>query len=697
MDPLPGPIASQAPPASALLRSASMQELLEILASQVHRTLVRQHPEAMWKVRAQPVPYDQLPESCKAYEREAAMETLRDILGQGWHIEPPPAPDADLASYRQRGEDLLKQGESLLAYDTLTLGLRAHPGDPALRQLQCLALIRSGAPRKAHDLLHTLMQEGFRDQGTLAPLARCHKDLSEQSPDPRVRRLHLERACELYTEAYGKHHGIWSGINAATLGLLLGRQEEAEALAADVELRGRQLQVQLAQEGKDPFWVAPVLGQAALIRKHLEEALELYALAAELGRGRIGDLAEIRHNALSLMHHLGLDHSGLDELLPVPRVVVFAGHMMDHLDRATPRFTPDMEAPVSKAIADRLAQLGAGAGFATAACGSALLFHEAMLARGGEVHIVLPYGREEFIRDSVAIRPDQDWTSRFEAVLAKAKRLITASPQRLDSGNVPFQYANLMLMGLAQIRTQQLYAELVPMVVWDGQRSAAPGSTAWTLDRWREMGLQVEIIRLEEAGGAPITNGGSRQAAKLPAGLEARIMVLLFADVVSFSSLEETQIPLFVAHFLEAIRRLEQALPHPPRMKNTWGDGLFMAFEGPAEAAVFAQGLVDTMARTSWAELGLPAGLNLRVALHAGPVYVGVDPVTGKETCFGTHVNRAARMEPITPPGQVYASQAYAAVAAAEEVPGMVCEFVGQLPLAKGFGTFPMYLLRVLD
>ena len=174
-------------------------------------------------------------------------------------------------------------------------------------------------------------------------------------------------------------------------------------------------------------------------------------------------------------------------------------------------------------------------------------------------------------------------------------------------------------------------------------------------------------------------------------------MVLLFADVVNFSTLRETQVPLFVEHFLTVIRDLKAEMPRPPLMENTWGDGLFLAFEGLQEAARFAHDLARRVTRTSWESLGLPANLNLRIALHAGPVYVGTDPVTGRTTCFGTHVNRAARIEPITPPGQVYASQAFAALAAAEDVPGLLCEYVGQLPLAKGFGTFPMYLLRVLD
>jgi class 3 adenylate cyclase len=114
-------------------------------------------------------------------------------------------------------------------------------------------------------------------------------------------------------------------------------------------------------------------------------------------------------------------------------------------------------------------------------------------------------------------------------------------------------------------------------------------------------------------------------------------------------------------------------------------------------AARFAVDLVKRVKHADWSSHGLPAHLNLRVALHAGPVYVGTDPVTGRPTCFGTHVNKAARIEPITPPGQVYASQAFAALAAAEDAPGIQCEYVGQLPLAKGFGTFPMYLLRVVE
>jgi class 3 adenylate cyclase len=70
----------------------------------------------------------------------------------------------------------------------------------------------------------------------------------------------------------------------------------------------------------------------------------------------------------------------------------------------------------------------------------------------------------------------------------------------------------------------------------------------------------------------------------------------------------------------------------------------------------------------------MPADLNLRIALHAGPVYEFNDPVTGSRSYSGTHVSRAARIEPVTPPGQVYASKAFAALAAARGVTDFACD-----------------------
>jgi class 3 adenylate cyclase len=158
--------------------------------------------------------------------------------------------------------------------------------------------------------------------------------------------------------------------------------------------------------------------------------------------------------------------------------------------------------------------------------------------------------------------------------------------------------------------------------------------------------------------------------------------------------LTEDELPLFVRHFLGAIGELATTSQHAPVMKNTWGDGLYFVFNGVRDAGRFALELCDRVASTDWTEKGLPKDLNLRIALHAGPVYSCIDPVTRQPNYIGTHVSRAARIEPITPPGQVYASQAFAALASAQHVTEFTCDYVGQTPLAKGYGIFPTYHVR---
>jgi class 3 adenylate cyclase len=127
-------------------------------------------------------------------------------------------------------------------------------------------------------------------------------------------------------------------------------------------------------------------------------------------------------------------------------------------------------------------------------------------------------------------------------------------------------------------------------------------------------------------------------------------------------------------------------------MKNTWGDGLYFVFANVRAAGQFALDLRDRVRTTDWTTKGLPA-MNIRIGLHAGPVYACTDPVTLRANFIGPHVSRAARIEPITPPGQIYTSQAFAALAAAEGVKDFRCEYVGQTPMAKKYGTFPTYVL----
>jgi len=53
-----------------------------------------------------------------------------------------------------------------------------------------------------------------------------------------------------------------------------------------------------------------------------------------------------------------------------------------------------------------------------------------------------------------------------------------------------------------------------------------------------------------------------------------------------------------------------------------------------------------------------------------------------------------ARVEPVTPPNLVYVTEPFAAALALEESTEFSCEYVGQLPAAKNYGTMRMHVLR---
>lgn len=731
-------------------------ELSERLARNTHENWSRQRlrdgwvygPERSDARKEHPclVPYEELPESEKQYDRNTALETLKVILLLGYRIARPAensidadAPsgtegaaanavrhalqgldELDLSSifalwqshdpeqwsgapetYLNLGQRMLRSGEPLIAYDILSEGLKFWPEDVGLRQQQALALARSGVTRKANLILSRLYEEGNMDEETVGLLARTHKDLWMRAASPAEKERQLGLSYEFYREAYELTGGYWTGINAATTALLLGHKEQAARLAREVRAACLLDLKAVEERGGDQYWPLATLGEAALITGNWTEAETWYARAGETGRGRFGELNSTRRNARLITEALGRGRKWIDNYLKIPTVVVFAGHMIDRPGRNLPRFPPELEPVVRAALLDRLESLNVGLGYASAACGSDIIFLEALLELGGEAHVVLPYNQSQFLEDSVEIVPGQ-WRERFERVLERAGEVLVASEQRMEGG-VPFEYANLMLHGLASIRAEQLETEMIPLAVWDGKPGDGAGGTASIVEHWQSVGHAVEIIDLAKileehcpasvAVSVPAAHVQTRPA-ESESELSVEMIAILFADAVNFSKLSEDEIPRFARSFLGTIGELANNSDQHPIMKNTWGDGLYFVFKSVKDAGQFALELSERLTEIDWTKKGLPGEMSLRIALHAGPAYSCVDPVTGQPNYIGTHVSRAARIEPITPPGQVYASQAFAALSAAQHVSGFTCEYVGRTPLAKGYGTFPTYHVR---
>lgn len=609
----------------------------------------------------------------------------------------------DASEIVSSAEKFLGQDEPLLAYDVVSEGLTKWPDHVRLRQLQGLALARSGATQRANAVLEKLRVEDRADEETLGMLASTFKDLAVRAATASDRKRFLRRAAETYMQAHRVTGGYWTGINAATMNLLIGEPDAATAIVREVR---EQCSQRVIDKGHDSYWELAALGEAALICRDLSQAGEWYARAAEQGRNRCGHLNSSRRNARLILKHWNEDESWIDKYLCVPSVILFAGHMVDRPGRSEPRFPTNLESAVAKEIQDKIESMKPGFGFSSAACGSDILFLEAMLERDTEVSIVLPYNKEQFLLDSVDFVPNSNWHARFHRVLERATRVIVASTQKLEIAGISYEFGKQMLLGMATIRARQLDTALIPLVVWDGNPGDGVGGAASAAADWRSAGYEPVIIDPSKISKARPSNHANRPEATMydrrtvgarGSSLQefhSRIVAILFADAVDFAKLTEAEVPRFVQHFLGSIAHLSRKFANSILTKNTWGDGLYFVFSDVDLAGTFALELANLVAMTNWEEAGLPRGLNLRIGLHAGPVYEFDDPITESRTYSGTHVSRAARIEPITPPGLVYASEAFAALAAARGSERFVCDYVGQTTMAKGYGTLPTYHVR---
>ena len=642
---------------------------------------------------------------CDAEGAVGALRTSEPVALAGlmaiWRSRDAGAWSSSPEIYELLGEKTLGQGEPLLAYDIISEGLKNRPTDVRLRQLQGLALARSGATDRACRILEQLRAENHVDEETLGMLARTYKDSAARTASSGEAHEYLCQAAEIYTQAHKLSGGDWTGINAATTALLIGNKQRAAKLARDVRTSCLR---ELQRTHNDKYWLLATMGEAALVLRDWSQAKDWYMQAGQIGRRRFGDLQSSRRNARLLLNYWKADPSDIERSLHIPPVALFVGHMIDRPGRPWPRFPAGLEPVIAQAIREKMKIGEVAIGYSSAACGSDILFLEAVLDAGSEIVLVLPYEREQFILDSVDLVPGSRWRGRFERVMECATRVVTASTHRLDIGGVSYDYSNQLLLGLARIHASALETGLAPLAVWDGSPGDSPGGTANAVERWREIGLPVEIIdpvrllketrfRFRRAK----TKGSKLKARRAkPPGNQfgSRIMSMLFADAVSFSRLTEEQVARFAEHFLGAIAQLIARAPREVVAKNTWGDGLYLVFSDVAAAGKFALDLRDLITGTRWEMCGLPGGLGLRIALHAGPVYEFNDPITGKRSYIGTHVSRAARIEPITPPGQVYASEAFAALAAAQRAASFELDYVGQTPMPKGYGTLRTYHVR---
>lgn len=628
-----------------------------------------------------------------------------------WELDRPPELSAE--GYGLEAKGLIQSGRSLRAFELCREGLDRHPNDPLLEFYEALALARGGNPARAGHILAGLLKRAdlpiaLRVEA-LSLGGRLAKDLLRSEKFRSGRQKHARAAAQRYREAYELSRDLFPGVNAASMLMVSGRTAEAHQIAGEIVQQGESQAVSAAETGD--YWLFASLGEASLVLGNQTKARDWYRQALDLARDHLGDLASMRRNLLLLRQYTNIPAELLQQV-DVGSVIAFSGHMIDHPTRTehglAARFPPslELEREVAAAISAELERVNAVAGFASAACGSDIIFAEQMLARGAELHLMLPFDVHDFYRTSV----DFDfphmarWRERHDRVLSAATEVHYATRERFLGDELLFDFANALIQGLTLLRASELEAEPTALVVAEGKTgrstARAVGGTVAFLRSWRAGGRSASVIDLaplrartsvapssSPTGAAPATSGSVARRGR-------KVKAMLFADVKNFSKLDEEQAPAFFEWFLNGVARLIQRSKEKPVFQNTWGDGLFLVFDRVVPCAQFAWGLLRLVEGLNWNRWGLPQDTAVRVGLHAGPVYPRLDRVIGRRNYFGSHVNRAARIEPVTTPGCAFATEQFAALLAVEGNHAFRCEYVGMEDLAKGFDRCQLYCLE---
>ena len=641
---------------------------------------------------------------------DAYIEQRRGQLGNAihdlWLSREAEVWSKDPYYYLRLGELADSLGQSMFAHDVLQEALGIFPDHVRLTQLYSLSLIKCGFLLTARDLLTALADKGYLDEETLGILGRVYKEMWLIEGGGARDHPHLARSRDLYLDAFRRSRGHYSGINAASLSLIMGDARRAERLA-------REVVGICAERWKHPaqrdYWIVATVAEANLVLGRQEQAAKYYGAARNKSGSNYTNLASTRRQLRLLARYAPVDGSVL-EALRIPPVVAFTGHMLDAPGRKNPRFVEGAVEAVRGRIAELLDRLDVRIGYASAACGADVLFHECLQKRGGESNVILPFERGEFFRTSVEFAGPA-WVRRAEQILAESFGVEQVTRGGYGGDDLLFAYANQVILGKAILRSRFLETEPLLIAVWDGVASDTPGGTGECLQTWQESGLPFVVIdpasaEVREQPGSPVEPEGKQGAARRPRGKksgkkaaasapgERQTAAILFADLVGYSRLREEQILYYVQGFLGTLAEAVRRSSYKPIYKNTWGDAVCFMFADSLEAAECAMAMRDLVRDTDWTRWKLPAELNIRIGLHAGPVYRAREPLLERLNFFGSHVNQAARIEPITSPGNVYASEPFAALLLADPRNRLDCKYVGVIVLPKEFGSYPIYHIK---
>jgi tetratricopeptide (TPR) repeat protein len=519
-----------------------------------------------------------------------------------------------------------------------------------------VALARAGASARAWSEFIAYGYDRDQDPACLTLRGRLLKDRAiSASRHEKKRSLYVEAASS-YAEAAASTGSTYPLINAATLSLLGGDSLASAAHAAQILHR-----IDTApDEPETPYWRSATRSEALLLLDRHEEARAAFAEAVALAPRAWEDHASTLRQFALILAAQGRDAAWLDAHRP-PRSLHFGGHMS---------FDPEVvrREHLDEKIAEVLEEENIGFGFGALAAGADIIIAEALLARGAEVHAVLPGGAEAFA--AVSVDPfGSAWRRRFDAVLAAAETVRPVRPLGAVPDAAMIGLADEVAMGAALMNGRRLESSAVQLLVLDSAEGTGNGASGRSLQIWAAGGWRQRVLKAPRE---------TRRDAPLSTAAEVRPLAVLAIGPGAGAGLQEA---------LAQLRAQIGRLADPAIAPYVTEDRLILAYPGPGEAAEAAVRLLGGAGEAGF----------LRIGGQYGPAAAFEDPFSGATRLAPSATAAAAGALASAPPGTACVTDDFAAALAAAGPRQPASEYIGELDPPDGGPPVGLYALKSYD
>lgn len=344
---------------------------------------------------------------------------------------------------------------------------------PILAQIRRVA--RSGDTVRAWAMFGTAGLLQSNDTEALTLKGRLLKDQALRSEGAERTTL-LDEAQQAYLQAAGGCRATYPLINAATLAFL----NDQSAAAADLARKVLALLDSGDHEQETRYWLAATAAEAHLLLG--EEAASQTALRQAMAAAPEAweDHAATLRQFHQILTRQGRPTAILDPLRPPPSLY-FSGIIG----------LPENEAEAHRKIEAALDDIGPGAAFGALAAGADIVIAECVIARGAQLHVVLPTALDIFRQTSVG-QFGNHWLARFDRLIEMAdsleapENIATLSGAAIDKGSE-------IAMGLALRRAEALATQAIALHVGRASDTPAPSHRLW-----QARGLPIHDIVLTQ-------------------------------------------------------------------------------------------------------------------------------------------------------------------------------------------------------